>query len=165
MKWIALIATTSLLAASAAAEEKSKSGAASKAVTAEPTIHVAENLQWGDAPPRLPAGGKLTVLDGDPGARGPFIARLKMPAGYKIMPHTHPAAERVTVISGTLHIATGDKLDEGAGRKLNAGDFVVFPKGSKHSAWVTEESVIQIQSEGPFDMSYVDRAHDPRQKK
>ena len=107
----------------------------------------------------------MIVLDGEPGKPGSFIARLKMPAGYKIMPHTHPVAERVTVISGSVHIETGDKLDESAGRKLSAGDFVVFPKDSKHSAWATEECVIQIQSEGPFDMEYADPADDPRKQK
>ena len=105
------------------------------------------------------------MLDGDPGKPGSFIVRLKMPDGYKIMPHTHPAAERVTVISGTLHIATGDKFDENAGRKLSTGDFVVFPKGSKHSAWTTEETVVQIQSEGPFEMQYANAADDPRKQK
>ena len=131
----------------------------------EPTIRTAAGLQWSDAPPRLPAGGKMTVLDGDPSKPGSFIARLKMPAGYRIMPHVHPAAERVTVISGTLHIATGDQLDQTAGRQLNAGDFVVFPKGSKHAAWAVEECVIQIQSEGPFEMNYVNPADDPRKGK
>jgi quercetin dioxygenase-like cupin family protein len=106
----------------------------------------------------------MTVLDGNPAERGTFIARLKMPAGYKIMPHTHPVAERVTVISGTLFIAIGDKLDGANARKLGPGDFVVFPKGSKHSAWAIEECVIQLQSEGPFDMEYVNAADDPRKQ-
>ena len=136
-----------------------------QATPAEPTVHTTERLQWRDGPARLPGGAKMTVLDGDPAQAGSFTTRLKMPAGYKIMPHTHPVAERVTVISGSVFIGTGDKLDESTGRKLSAGDFVVFPKGSKHYAWATEEAVIQIQSEGPFAMEYVDPAHDPRQQK
>src|SRR4030095_9091512 len=45
-------------------------------------------LQWGDAPPSLPKGAKLAVLQGDPGKPGPFTLRLKTPANYKIPPHT-----------------------------------------------------------------------------
>ena len=157
MKWIVLLGCVSLAATLLAAEETTVSGS-------EPTVHTAGSLRWADAPPRLPAGGKMTVLDGNPAEAGTFIVRLKMPAGYKIMPHTHPVAERVTVISGALHIGTGDKPGASAGRILSPGDFVVFPKGNKHSAWTTEETVIQIQSEGPFDMQYVDPADDPRKK-
>jgi quercetin dioxygenase-like cupin family protein len=153
MNWIALV-----LAATIAA-------AASLFAADEAAIHTAAGLQWGDGPARLPAGAKMTVLDGDPGKPGSFTVRLKLPAGYKIMPHTHPAAERVTVISGTLQIGMGDQLDHGAGRKLSAGDFVVFPKGSSHSAWTSEETVIQLQSEGPFDMDYANPADDPRAQK
>jgi len=172
MKYIAIVAAVtlipagSLIAAEEKKESKSSSAAAAKSAAGEPNIQAADSLEWADAPPGLPAGGKLTVLDGDPGKRGSFIARLKMPADYKIMPHTHPAAERVTVISGTLYVGTGDTLDENAGRKLSAGDFIVIPKGSKHSAWTaTEEAVIQIQSEGPFDVYYTNTADDPRKQK
>ncbi|MBU6510291.1 MAG: cupin domain-containing protein, partial [Gammaproteobacteria bacterium] len=70
-----------------------------------------EEIQWGPAPPVLPAGAKLAVLAGDPAGTGPVALRLKMPAGYRIPPHWHPTDERVTVISGTLGIGMGDKLD------------------------------------------------------
>ena len=163
MRWIPVAATAALtIAATVAAEDKEKS---SNSAAAEAKIHTAVALQWADAPPRLPRGGKMTVLDGDPDKPGTFITRLKRPAGYKIMTHTHPVAERVTVIAGSVYISTGDKPDEAAARKLSAGDFVVFPKGSKHSAWTTEECAIQIQSEGPFEMEYANPAHDPRQQK
>jgi len=174
MKWIAVLAALSVFAAgsSIAAEEKKESSATSsstsaakKATAGEATIHTASSLQWGDAPPGLPAGGKLAVLDGNPGKPGAFTVRLQMPDGYKIMPHTHPAAERVTVISGTLHVGMGEKLDENSGTRLSAGDFVVLPKGSKHSAWSTGDTVIQIQGEGPFDIKYADATDDPRKQK
>src|SRR5947209_915068 len=55
------------------------------------------DLQWGDAPPGLPPGAKLAVLNGDPNKAGSFTVRVKAPAGYKVPPHTHPTDERLTI--------------------------------------------------------------------
>jgi hypothetical protein len=62
----------------------------------------------------------MVILDGHPGKSGPFTIRLKMPAGYRIPPHTHTVAERITVISGTVHLGIGEKFDERGGRELHA---------------------------------------------
>lgn len=167
-----VISSTTLLAAAVvmiAAEEKksAETSAATMAAstTSEHQIHKAADLKWGEAPPGLPADAAIAVLDGDPGKAGSFTVRLKMPEGCKIMPHTHPTAERVTVISGTANIGMGDKFDESAGTKLEPGDFVVLPAGMKHFAWGTGETVVQIQSEGPFQINYVNPADDPRNAK
>jgi uncharacterized RmlC-like cupin family protein len=62
---------------------------------------------------------------------------LKVPAGYKVPPHTHPNDENITVISGTFNIGMGDKLDEKKGDALKAGGFAHAPKGVQHYAWFT----------------------------
>src|SRR5512140_198291 len=67
-------------------------------------------IKWGPAPPGLPLGMQAAVISGDPSNAGPYVLRAKMPAGYIIMPHTHPTDENVTVLSGTAHIAMGDKF-------------------------------------------------------
>lgn len=46
-------------------------------------------MKWSDAPPTLPKGAKLAVLYGDPGKDGPFVIRIKAPAGYRVPPHWH----------------------------------------------------------------------------
>ena len=125
---------------------------------AEPKLIAAAEMQWREGPPSLPAGAQMVVLDGDPGKKGSFTFRLKMPAGYKIPPHTHPVAERVTVISGAVHFGIGEKFDESAGRELKAGDFAVLPAGVPHFAWSPSEAVVQIHSEGPFERKFVDSA-------
>lgn len=104
----------------------------SKAAMIEHKILGSEDMQWGEAPPGLPAGGKMAVLDGDPNKKGSFTVRLKAPDGYRIPPHTHPTAERLTVISGTLHLRTGEKFDEAAAREMIPGSFAVLPTGMKH---------------------------------
>lgn len=120
------------------------------------------DMQWNDAPPGLPPGAQMAVLDGDPTKPGSFTVRLKAPAGYKVMPHTHPTAERITVISGTFHVGMGEKFDENAGRETGPGSFVVLPAGMAHFAWATNEGIIQINSEGPFQINYINPADDPR---
>ena len=132
-------------------ETKEKSSGA-----AEPKLLATAEMQWGEGPPLLPAGAQMVVLDGDPGKKGSFTVRLKMPAGYKIPPHTHPVAERVTVISGAVHFGIGEKFDESAGRELKAGDFAVIPAGVPHFAWSLSEAVVQIQGEGPFERKFVE---------
>lgn len=68
------------------------------------SLHRPDGLKWQDGPPSLPPGAKIAVLEGDPTKPGPFVFRVKVPDGYKIPPHTHPKAERVTVISGTFNL-------------------------------------------------------------
>ena len=153
-----------------AAEEKatpkeSSKGSSKTAATTEHKIVGPTEMTWGDAPPGLPAGAKMAVLDGDPTKKGSFTVRLQAPAGYKVPPHTHPTTERVTVISGSFHLGMGEKFDEAAGPELSPGSFAVLPAGMAHFAWSTGESVVQIQSEGPFQIKYVNPADDPRNTK
>lgn len=148
-----------------ATEEMESEGSSKIAAAAEHKIFAPSELKWADAPPGLPPGGKMAVLEGDPTKSGPFTVRLQGPAGYKVPPHTHPTAERITVISGTLHLGMGDKFDETATQKLAAGTFAVMPAGMKHFAWMPGETIVQIHSEGPFEIKYVNPADDPRNAK
>jgi quercetin dioxygenase-like cupin family protein len=150
-----------------AAEEKAPSKERTKesskaAATTEHKILAPTELTWDDAPPGLPSGAKMAVLDGDPTKKGSFTIRLQAPDGYKVPPHTHPTTERVTVISGSFHLGMGEKFDEAAGRELSPGGFAVLPAGMAHFGWSTGETVIQIHSEGPFQIKYVNPADDPR---
>jgi quercetin dioxygenase-like cupin family protein len=120
-----------------------------------------EKIQWGPAPSVLPKGAEMAVLAGDPSKRGPFTARLKMPAGYKIAAHQHPTAEAVTVISGAFHFGMADKLDETLAEKLGPGGFVDLPPNMNHFAFASVETVVQINSEGPFAIKYVNPSDDP----
>ena len=121
-----------------------------------------DSLKWGPGPASLPKGAELVVIAGDPGKEGPFVFRLRLPAGYKVPPHTHPADENVTVISGTFNIAMGDKFDESKGTALKAGGFFKAPRGMTHYAWFTEPTVLQMHGVGPWGFTYVNPADDPR---
>src|SRR3981081_933752 len=81
-------------------------------------------VKFGPAPPFLPKGAQLAVLEGDPMASsGDFTIRLKMPAGYKVAPHTHPNRENVTVLSGTLKVGMGDQFDASKMMSFGTGSF------------------------------------------
>jgi hypothetical protein len=129
------------------------------------TVIQADATQWGPAPPILPAGAKLAVLQGDPGKDGEYAIRLSMPDGYVVAPHWHPTAENVTVVSGTFHIAGGDSVDKSKGDALTAGGFVSLPAQMHHYAWAEGATVVQVHGMGPFQLTYVNPADDPSAKK
>jgi len=129
------------------------------------TVIAADGAQWGPAPPVLPPGAQLAVLNGDPGKDGEYAIRLSMPDGYVVAPHFHPTVENVTVISGTFHIAGGDKVDKTKGDALTAGGFVSLPAQMHHYAWADGPTVVQVHGMGPFQITYVNPADDPSAKK
>lgn len=122
-------------------------------------------VKWRPAPPALPKGTMVAVLYGDPTKSGPFVTRTKFPAGAKIMPHTHPADENVTVLSGVLHIGFGDKFNPKKGIAIRAGGFIHNPAGTAHYAWFTTPTVIQNNAMGPFGLTYVNAAAGPAKTK
>jgi quercetin dioxygenase-like cupin family protein len=132
------------------------------AIADDAVVTSADGLKWGPAPPALPKGAQMAILYGDPSKEGPFVTRTKFPAGYKVPAHMHPMDENVTVLSGTLHIGMGDKLDPGKGEEVKAGGYIHMPKGMHHYAWTTEETVVQQNTIGPSGITYLNPADDPR---
>jgi hypothetical protein len=114
-----------------------------------------EDINWSAAPPSMPAGAKIAVLQGDPGKPGPFVMRLMVPAGYKIPPHWHTQDESLTVISGTFHFGTGDKLEASTSHALTPGSFHFLSGKDHHYLVADSQAVIQINGSGPFDVTYV----------
>jgi Domain of unknown function (DUF4437) len=124
-----------------------------------------KDIKWGPAPPSFPKGAGFAVLSGDPGKDGPYVVRLKMPAGYKIPAHNHPTTENVTVVSGNFHIGMGDRLDEKKGIELTSGGYGEAPAKMNHYAWVTSPTIVQVHGQGPFAITYVNPADDPSTRK
>jgi len=120
-----------------------------------------DKLVWGPIPPQFPAGGELAVVQGNPGGDSFYVVRVRMPAGYKIQPHWHPAVENVTVLSGRLHVAAGDTFDEAAGDALGTGGYVSLPALMHHYAWSEGPTEIQIHGIAPFAIFYVNPKDDP----
>lgn len=126
------------------------------------TMIPAEEIVFKSGPATLPAGAQFAVLHGNPTEEGPFVMRLKFPAGYEIPPHMHPEEEHVTVISGGFGMGAGEVHDRSKAPILAPGSFVQIPVGAAHFAWTEEETVVQINAIGPFGITYVDPEDDPR---
>ena len=119
-------------------------------------------IRWGPAPPSLPKGIQISILAGDPGKAGSFVLRVRAPANSTIAPHTHSAAENLTVISGVLFHGMGNTLDKAQGHAVASGGFVYLPANMPHSVWTTDEPAeIQVSGTGPFAVHYVNAADDP----
>src|SRR5712692_2616079 len=121
------------------------------------------DLKWEDAE-SLPPGAKVTVIEGPMNEAVPVTARIKLPANYNVPAHWHPGVERVTVLSGTINYGMGDKLDPQKTTALGAGSVIVMQPNMHHFAWTTEETVLQLNSMGPWAITYVNPADDPRKK-
>jgi quercetin dioxygenase-like cupin family protein len=132
--------------------------------SADHVVTQGDTLSWKAAPPSLPPGAQIVVLVGDPSKAGPYILRLKFPAGYTIPAHTHPNDENVTVIAGAFHVGMGPKLDQTKGQMLKAGGLAHLPKGMQHFAWVSEDTIVQLHGVGPAGVNYVNPTEDPRNK-
>jgi quercetin dioxygenase-like cupin family protein len=122
-----------------------------------------DELKWADVP-SLPAGAKVAVIEGPLNEAVPFTFRLKFPANYQLPAHWHPAIEHVTVISGTFHMGAGDKLDAAQTKALHAGSVAVMQPKTTHFAVTRDETVVQVHGVGPWAITYVNPADDPRKK-
>src|SRR5215831_949151 len=121
-------------------------------------------IQWRPAPAILPAGAQGAVLYGDPNKEGLFSMRFKLPKGYRVAPHTLSKAGLFTVISGTFRIGMGEKADPSKARAMPAGSFIALAPGTPHFVSVDEDTVVQLNNIGPWEITYSDPNEDPRQK-
>ena len=124
-----------------------------------------QEIKWTAAPPSIPAGAEAAVLYGDPSKDGMFAMRLKFPKGYKIAPHTHPKPEVLTVISGTFRLGMGETADASKAQAFAPGSFIALSPGMAHFAGADEDNtVVQLNSTGPWTLNYINQADDPRKK-
>lgn len=121
-------------------------------------------MQWTPGPAILPAGIQGAVLYGDPTKEGLFSMRFKLPKGYRVAPHTLSKAGLFTVISGIFRIGMGEKADPSKARAMPAGSFIALAPSTPHFVAVDEETVVQLNNNGPWVITYIDPKDDPRQK-
>ena len=154
---VTIIAVTMLFASAALGQ-----GNGHSKMSMDASVFAPSEVSWKAGPASLPSGARLAVLEGDPSKEGPFTMRLRLPDGFRIPPHFHSATEHVTVISGTFNLGMGDKFNASATRPMPAGTFGFWPAGMKHFAWAKGETVVQLHGVGPWTITYVDPADDPR---
>ena len=152
MKKFNLLIFVLLLSASSSAQQKTRTDTSRKPIQIFP-----KEITWSDAKPPLPPGAKTVILEGNPKKEGIYTIRMKFPPHYLIPAHVHPADERVTVLSGSIHVGIGDNVDKKNATHYTAGCFYMNPAGSHHYVFTgDEEVVIQLTGMGPWGIEFID---------
>ena len=111
----------------------------------------------------FPPAARLAVVVGQPSEPGPYVVRVKVPSGVKLMPHRHQEDRVYTVMSGVFYIGLGEQFDENRLEAYPPGTVVVLPGNTPHFHWAKSgEYVTQVTAIGPISLEYVNPQDDPR---
>jgi hypothetical protein len=61
-------------------------------------------------------------------------------------------------------MGVGDKLNMKEPMALSPGSMMIIQPKTNHFAWTKEEVVVQLNGTGPWAVTYVNPADDPRKK-
>ncbi|HEY7095984.1 MAG TPA: cupin domain-containing protein [Terriglobales bacterium] len=116
-----------------------------------------KEVRW-FTPPYYTDGRERAQLLGDSSQGGAWVDRVKMPAGARVLGHTHPQDELVTVIEGTWFLGKGTKFDAANMKPYPAGSFIFIPAGVPHFVAAKDGMVIiQLNGNGKFQTDYVEK--------
>ena len=123
-----------------------------------------EDVRWA-AFPAFPAGARLAVLVGDPTQSGPYLIRVHLSNGVRMLPHRHAEDRIYTVVSGVFYIGLGEQFDGDKVKAYPPGSVIVLPGDTPHFHWAKSgEYVTQVTAIGPLGLEYIDAKDDPRRK-
>jgi quercetin dioxygenase-like cupin family protein len=124
-----------------------------------------EDINWKPFP-AFPPSARLAVLVGEPTQAGPYLIRVKVPSGVKLMPHKHPEDRIYTVMSGVFYIGLGETFDGDKVQAYPPGSVIVLPGETWHFHWAKSgEYVTQVSAIGPLGLDYHDLEDDPRRQR
>jgi hypothetical protein len=123
-----------------------------------------EDIEWKTFP-TFPPSARLAVVAGEPTKSGPYVIRVKVPSGVKLMPRRHPEDRIYTVMSAVFYIGLGDRFDGDAVKAYPPGSVIVLPGDTWHFHLAKSgEYVTQVSAIGPLGLEYLDPKDDPRNK-
>ena len=121
-----------------------------------PAPLVPASFRW-LSPPSNPALQSAWVL-GNEQNHGPYILRVKLVAGGRIPPHTHPDERNSTVLSGTIYVGFGETFDESNVVAIPTGAVYLTPANVPHYVWAKDaEAIYQESGVGPTGTSFIKR--------
>jgi quercetin dioxygenase-like cupin family protein len=113
-----------------------------------------EELKW----VAQPNGNQQAVMAGNQKETGLYMYRTRFPANYRNKPHFHPDQRIVTVMSGTLYVGYGEKMDDNQMKALPAGSIFTEPPRQPHYVWAKDgEVVVQVTGYGPSDTTVIEQ--------
>jgi hypothetical protein len=113
----------------------------------------------------FPEPARLAILVGDTTQPGPYVVRVKVPGGIKLMPHVHPEDRIYTIISGVFYIGLGEKFDADKLKAYPPGSVIVLPGNTPHFHWAKSgEYISQVNGTGPLGLEYLEQKDDPRNR-
>jgi quercetin dioxygenase-like cupin family protein len=116
-----------------------------------------EQVRW-FTPSYYKDGRQRAQLFGDSSQGGAWVDRVKMPGGSRVLGHTHPQDEQVTVIEGTWYVGEGERFDSAKLTGYPAGSFIVIPAGVPHFVAAKEGTVIvQLSGNAKFTTDYLEK--------
>jgi hypothetical protein len=123
---------------------------------------LSEDIDWQPFA-AFPASVRLAIVVGQPSQDGPYVVRVKVPNGVKLMPHKHSEDRVYTVISGIFYIGLGDQFDADKLQAYPPGTVIILPGNTSHFHWAKSgEYITQVNAIGPLGLEYVNRKDDPR---
>ena len=121
------------------------------------TAMAPQDIRW-FTPDYYTDGRQRAHLLGDSSKGGDWIDRVRIPGGSRVLAHTHPDDEIVTVIEGTWYLGIGERFDETRLKAYPAGSFILIPADVPHFLATREGPVIvQASGQGIFRTIYVDK--------
>ena len=93
-----------------------------------------EDIDWKPFP-AFPPSVRLAVVVGQPSEPGPYLIRVRAPAGVKLMPHSHPEDRIYTVMSGVFYIGLGDEFNGDKVVAYPPGSVIVLPGNTSQRGW------------------------------
>lgn len=116
-----------------------------------------EQVRW-FTPPYYKDGRKRARLFGDSSQGGTWVDRVKIPRGMRVLAHTHPRDELVTVIQGTWYLGSGKRFDPAKLKGYPAGSFIIIPAGVPHFLAAKDgEVIVQLSGTGEFRTDYLEK--------
>lgn len=116
-----------------------------------------EQVRW-FTPSYYTDGRQRARLFGDSSQNGAWVDRVRIPGGKRVLAHTHPRDELVTVIRGTWYLGAGERFDAAKLKGYPAGSFVVIPAGVPHFVATRAGPVIvQLNGTGNFGTDYLEK--------
>jgi quercetin dioxygenase-like cupin family protein len=106
---------------------------------------LAQDLHWMRPPGNADVQGAWVV--GAEDKPGPYLFRVRLAAGGRVAPHTHPDERASTVLAGTLYVGFGSVFDATKLVAVPTGAVYVAPANVAHYVFA-KDGAVEYQEAG-----------------